>query len=317
MLQEIELIFQLEGCSVVKILKSVGLIFLSLTMLGIMVLFEVKDLPVGSSIAGIVLGFSFPALVVSFQDISDTIDWKVSQRKLVRGGFLKKDTPVRISFAYLFRIKIGDKYLLVRNARGTEKFQPVGGVYKLFGNEKIALKNLYQVMDDDKISIDESSKNDYRLRLANQHLRRFVKRFDNGASREQLQDLSREFREEMVDTGIVNWNEITYRVCGRYISKLEYGKHFQIYELLLADIVELIPTKDQEKDLELLMKNQSDKYIIATSVEIKALGINTDIGKLSETIADHSTQIIEESEGMLVRIPKYGEIYKVAICQTE
>ena len=129
--------------------------------------------------------------------------------------------------------------------------------------------------------------------------------------------MSREFREEMVDTGLVNWNEITYRVCGRYISKLEYGKHFQIYELLLADIVELIPTKDQEKDLELLMKNQSDKYIIATSVEIKALGINTDIGKLSETIADHSTQIIEESEGMLVRIPKYGEIYKVAICQTE
>ena len=65
---------------------------------------------------------------------------------------------VRISFAYLFRIKIDGKYLLVRNTRGTEKFQPVGGVYKLFENEKIELKNLYQVMDDDKISIDESSR---------------------------------------------------------------------------------------------------------------------------------------------------------------
>jgi len=297
----------------VKILKSVGLLFLSLIMIGIIVLFEIKDWPVGSSIAGIVLGFSFPALIASFQDLFDTTDWKVSQRRLVRGGFLKKDTPVRISFAYLFRIKIGGKYLLVRNARGTGKFQPVGGVYKLFGDEKTELKNLYQVMDDDKISIDESSRNDYRLRLANQHLRKFVKRFDKGASREQLHDLSREFREEMVDTGLVNWNEIAYRVCGRHISKLEYGKHFQIYELLLADIVELMPTKDQEKDLELLMQNQSDKYIFATSAEIQALGINTGVGKLSETIADHSTKIIEENEGALIQIPEHGKIYKATI----
>ena len=168
-------------------------------------------------------------------------------------------------------------------------------------------------MDDDKISIDESSRNDYRLRLANKHLRNFVKRFDNGASREQLYDLSREFREEMVETALVNWNEITYRVCGRHISKLEYGKHFQIYELLLADIVELIPTKDQEKDLELLMQKQSDKYIFATSAEIQSLGINTDLRKLSETIADHSTKIIEENEGALIKIPEHGKIYRVSI----
>lgn len=276
-------------------------------------LFEGMDWPGGSSIAGIVLGFLFPALIASFQDLFDTTDWKVSQRKLIRGGFLKENTLVRISFAYLFRIKIDGKYLLVRNTRGTEKFQPVGGVYKLFENEKIELKNLYQVMDDDKISIDESSRNDYRLRLSNRHLRKFVKRFDNGASREQLYDLSREFREEMVDTGLVNWNEITYRVCGRHISKLEYGKHFQIYELLLADIVELIPTKDQEKDLELLMQKQSDKYIFATSAEIRTLGINTNVGKLSETIADHSIKIIEENEGALIHIPEYGNLYRADI----
>ena len=312
-LQKIKLTSRLERCNAVKILKSVGLLSLSLIMMGIIVLFEVMDWPVGSSIAGIVLGFSLPALFASFQDLFDTTDWKVSQRKLVRGGFLKKDTPVRISFAYLFRIKIGGKYLLVRNARGTGKFQPVGGVYKLLGDEKTELKNLYQVMDDDKISTDESSRNDYRLRLANQHLRKFVKRFDNGASREQLHDLSREFREEMVDTALVNWNEISYRVCGRHISKLEYGKHFQIYELLLADIVELIPTKDQEKDLELLMQKQSDQYIFATSAEIQALGINTDVGKLSETIADHSTKIIEENEGALIHIPEHGKIYRTAV----
>lgn len=296
-----------------KILKSAGLLLSSLVLLGTIVVFEINDWPAGSSVAGIIIGFSLPALLKSIQDLWDTEDWKISQRKLSRGGFIKKDSVVRISFAYLYRIKVGNKYLLVNNARGTGKYQPVGGVYKLLGNEKIELKNLYQVMDDDKISIDESSRDDYRLRLANQHLRKFVKRFDKCASRERVYDLSREFREEMVDTGLVNWNQITYRVCGRHITALEYGKHFQIYELLLADIVELIPTKDQEKDLVKLAENQSERYIFATFEEIKALGINTGIGKLSETIADHSIKVTQENEGTLVQIAERGKMYTVTL----
>lgn len=296
-----------------KILKLIGLLLLTLTMLGVVVAFEIKALPVGSSVAGIVLGFSLPAVYSSLQDISDTTDWKVSQRKLMRGGFLKKDTFVRISFAYLYRIKIGSKYLLVRNARGTGKYQPVGGVYKLFGNEKTELKNLYHIVDDDKISIDDSSRDDYRLILENQHLRKFLKRFDTKATREQLHNLGREFKEEMVDSGFVNWSQITYRVCGRHITKLEYGNHFQIYELLLADVVELVPMEDQKKDLELLARSQSEKYIFASAEDIKALGINTESGKLSETIADHSVKIVQEFEGNLIHIPEYRETYTATL----
>ena len=308
MSQEIKLTSRLERGNVMKIFKSAGLLFSSLVCLGTIVIFEIKDWPVGSSIAGIIIGFLIPVFFKSIQDLWDTEDWKISQRKLLRGGFIKKDSIVRISFAYLYRIKVGTKYLLVRNARGTGKYQPVGGVYKLLGNEKIELKNLYQVMDDDKILIDESSRDDYRLRLANQHLRKFIKRFDECASRERVYDLSREFREEMVDTGLVNWNQITYRVCGRHVTALEYGKHFQIYELLLADIVELIPTKDQEKDLVKLVENHSERYIFAAFEEIRALGINTETGKLSETIADHSIKVTQENEGTLVQIPEHGKM---------
>ena len=118
----------------------------------IIVLFEINSWPVGSSISGLVLGFSLPSLWKSIQDLTDTTEWKTSQRKLKRGDFIKDDTIIRISFAYLYRIKIGDKYLLVKNERGTGKDQPVGGVYKLFGNEKIELKNRYKVKDDNKIS---------------------------------------------------------------------------------------------------------------------------------------------------------------------
>lgn len=132
-------------------------------------------MPVGSSISGIVLGFSLPAVVTALQDITDTTNWKEAQRKLQRGKIINGDTIVRISFAYLFRIKVGDKYFLVKNERNTNKFQPVGGVYKLKDNEKIELKNLFHIMDDNKVVIDESSRNDYRLRMENRYLREFVK----------------------------------------------------------------------------------------------------------------------------------------------
>lgn len=296
-----------------KITKFFALIILSLISFGVILLFEIKEWPAGSSIAGLVLGFSLPGLWNSMQDLQDTTDWKVSQRMLKRGGFITDDTIIRISFAYLYRIKVGCKYLLVKNERGTGKYQPVGGVYHLNGNEKIELKNRFHVKDDNKVSIDESSRDDYRLRLENKYLRKFVKRFNRKAEREQIDDLSREFEEELVKTGIVNWHQITYRFCGRHITELKFGEHFQIYELLLADVVELIPTPEQEKDLQRLMTQPSDKYRFATVEEINSLGINTVTGDLVESIGDHTKKTIQENEDQLMKIPGVGKKYTVEL----
>lgn len=291
--------------------KVAGITLISLICFGAIILFECNSWPAGSSIGGLILGFSFPATVYAIQDLFDTTRWKESQRKLKRGGFITNNTIVRISFAYLFRIKVGNKYLLVKNNRGTEKFQPVGGVYKLKGKEKIELKNLFKVMDDDKIPIDKSSRDDYRLRMESKYLRKFVKRFDGKARRERINNLSREFREELIETGIVDWTTIKYRFCGRHMTTLCYSEHFQIYELLLADIVELLPNADQEKDLQQLMQQYSDAYYCATAAEIDALGIDVATGKLKETIGDHSKKIIQENEGKLMMIPGTGDTYTV------
>ncbi len=296
-----------------KIAKAVALTVLSLLCLGGILLFEIKEWPAGSSIAGIVLGFSLPGLYSSIQDLFDTTSWKASQRKLNRGGFIKDNTIIRISFAYLYRIKVGNKYLLVKNERGTGKYQPVGGVYKLLGNEKLELKNRYEVKDDNKISIDKSSRDDYRLRLENKHLRKFVKRFDHGSVREQIFNLGREFREELVEKGIVNWSQISYRFCGRHMTELRFGEHFQCYELLLADVVELLPTREQEADLECLLNQQSDLYRFVSAEEIFSLGINTAKGNLMETIADHSNKIVQENEGQLLKISGVGETYSIEL----
>ena len=296
-----------------KICKTIGLAVLSMLSVGVILLFEINNWPVGSSLAGIILGFSLPGLVNSIQDLSDNTNWKTSQRKLKRGRFIEDSTIIRISFAYLFRIKVGNKYLLVKNERGTEKYQPVGGVYKLLGNEKLELRNRYQVKDDNKIPLDKSSRDDYRLRLENKFLRKFVKRFDSKAEREQIYNLNREFREELIEKGIVSWSQITYRFCGRHMTELRFGDHFQCYELLLADVVELIPTSEQELDLEHLVKQQSDTYRFATADEITSLGVDTSKGDLRESIADHTLKIIQENEGQLMKVSGVGKTYTITL----
>ena len=118
-----------------KILKCVALLVLSVVAILIMVIFEINDLPVGSSLGGLVAGFTLEPLWASIVDFTDNTSWKASQRKLQRGKIIDKNTEVRISFAYLFRIKVNGKYFLVRNERGTGKYQPVGGVYKVHSEE--------------------------------------------------------------------------------------------------------------------------------------------------------------------------------------
>lgn len=294
-----------------KIFKFLGLAILSVVSIGVILLFEIKQWPAGSSVSGIVLGFSLPGLWNLLQDLSDTTNWKTSQRKLKRSDFIKDDTIIRISFAYLYRIKIGNKYLLVKNERGTGKYQPVGGVYKLKETEKIELKNRYHVKDDNKISIDESSRDDYRLRIENKYLRKFVRRFNKKAERERVDNLGREFKEELVEKGIIAWSQITYRFCGRHMTEIRFGEHFQIYELLLADVVELILSAEQERDLRLLMTQHSDTYCFVTAEEITSLGINIAAGFLEESIGDHAKKTIQENEGQLMNVSGVGNIYTV------
>lgn len=301
----------IKSIKLAKIMKALALAVLSVLLLYVILIFEIKDWPAGSSIAGIIIGLSLPELFKAIQDLFDTTNWKVSQRKLKRGGFIKDDTMIRISFAYLYRIKVGNKYFLVKNERGTEKYQPVGGVYKLLGNEKSVLRNKYQIIDDNKIVIDKSSRDDYRLRVENKYLRAFIRRFNRQAERERIDNLSREFREELIEKNIFNWHQIRYRVCGRHMTALHWGEHFQCYELLLADVVELVPTTEQEIDLERLKKQKSDKYYFATAEEIMSLGINTENGDLREKIADHTTKILQENERDLIKDFDYGRCYTV------
>lgn len=274
---------------------------------------EKNNISAWNTLLGIIIAYTAQWCVTAFIDCTDNSTWNEQLRMYMRKQIIKKDDPIRISFAYLFRIKVDGRYLLVPNGRGTGKYQPVGGAYKTTNKEKNHLKNNFYLSEDNKIPVDVSSKNDYRMFVPASKLKAFLRRFDKTIDRELVKNLKREFREELITTGILDFRKIRYRYCGRHLTSIEFSRHFRCYELLLADIVELLPTLEQESELRELINIGSNKYCFATKDEIEHCGIIEGTDNLKEVIADHSFKVLEETEQYLKRIRKDKGIYEVEL----
>ena len=75
-----------------KIAISLAWLVLSGILLWLTAAFQ-ETCSVGNILCGIFLGITISKLFASVQDLLDTTTWKVSQRKLERGNFIKKILP--------------------------------------------------------------------------------------------------------------------------------------------------------------------------------------------------------------------------------
>ncbi|MBZ9634619.1 hypothetical protein [Clostridium sp. FP1] len=296
-----------------KITKMFLLLLISVTSAIGAIYCELKSISVGPMLGSLIAGISIPYLILSIIDLTDNENWKSSQRKLKRAGILQKDTFIRISFAYLFRIKVDGKYFLVLNTR-TKKYQPVGGAYKFNKEEADYLRDNIPVENDDRIPVDIITKRDYRLLVKNEYLRKFVRRFNKTQYRENISDLCREFAEEIFSTNILDrsgFGALSYKYCGRHMTNVEYGSVFGHYELLLADIIEVQLSDTQEQLFRNLMGTDCKKYRFATSDEIKSLGVRFNTNELADDIANHTPKILNENTDKLMRRNKHKETITV------
>lgn len=123
-----------------------------------------------------------------------------------------RNTSIRLSISYLYRIKINDKYLLVKSNHDGN-WQPVGGVYKtLPGSEKIFEE--LNVQPDRVFQTEKGiAKCDLRVHVNGKNVIPFLRWFDSGEDRE----LSpwREFCEELITTTNIlkadNFRYINYK----------------------------------------------------------------------------------------------------------
>lgn len=260
-----------------------------------------------------IFGITFDSAKNLLFDLINYPSWKRSQKNLEKLGKLNDDTIIRISFAYLFRIKVNGKYFLVPNSR-TGKYQPVGGAYKFNEEEANYLNKKFHVENDDCIPVDKVTKRDYRLLIKNKYLRKFMRRFNKTENRENIYNLSREFEEELYATKILkkeDFGKVSYRYIGRHITEIT-NNGFRYYELLLADIVEVILTDKQEKIFKNLMHNESNSYIFATPEEIKTYGMKLGTSNLDDNIANHTFKILSENSDLLVMRNKFKGDYDIA-----
>ena len=301
--------------------KLLLLVFIIITIIIIIVLFKVTSIyncvfnDLFIYISSPILSFMITALMKVASKIHFSYAWEKKYKEVLKK---KSENYVRISFAYLFRILINGKYLLVKSERAQSYFQPVGGVYKCNEEEKKYLEYVFYAISDDCIKIDNKSNCDYRMRVPIKKLIKFIKRFDKTHNRELINDLHREFEEELIKKSIIskiNFNKIKYRYCGRHFQFLEPEQSaYHCYELLLADVVEFVPTDYQIEEFTILQSvNNKSLYYWANEEEIEKLGIKTGLDNQKPFIKNHSFKVLQKNNGKLIKNKYSGKDYSLII----
>jgi hypothetical protein len=194
---------------------------------------------------------------------------------------------IRISVAYLYRIKVDNEYLLVKS-RTRGYYQPVGGCFKTLPSSKTKFDEL-DVKPDSKFETEKGiAKNDLRLYVKGKNVIAFLEWFDSKKDRE----ISpwREFCEELISEDILPWRQFRFidyefkKKIQSPIVKLDSGGKgifvFEIYDLVIND--------EQLPILQKLKESKSEKFIWVTDDLIQTLGHNKSSKEYSYEISPHT-----------------------------
>ncbi|WP_154697349.1 hypothetical protein [Lentzea guizhouensis] len=192
--------------------------------------------------------------------------------RLLYDCFRLRKQEVRVSLSYLIRIEQQGKYLLIQGKRYPDQYQPVGGVYKF---NKSAMDNLNKlsVRADSLIPIDSVSSDDLRIRVPGKNLLTFLNWFKSGKNREV--GAFREFSEELLSEGPLkaqDFLDVRFDYVKQHVNKIRFSEHAQAYELIIADIFDIVCTDAQRAEIMKLGENQDSKFICVDAERIKRRG---------------------------------------------
>ena len=215
------------------------------------------------------------------------------------GKFRNKEIRFSISGLYKIQIPNTNKYLLVLNRRIEGQLQPVGGVYKRFGDDNLFNKWLFKP-DNCKngLDVDEKSNSDLRFIVNGKNAIDVINWYENGKERET--EPKREFIEELIETGILDskiFQSINHKHIRRYSKNLAWSDFFGCYEILIYDIFELLPNDNQKRALIELSKQKNDLskgYAIVNCDDIEQLRL-LENNKQIARIGQHSKLIINKN----------------------
>lgn len=195
------------------------------------------------------------------------IEYIIVNRKWLRLSFYSKwlgirGQRIRFSMSYLYRIKVDDKYLLVRN-NNFPHYQLVGGKYKVLEGTRSFLQKEFDAIDDPKLPNKDLMKDDFALFIPAGKAIKFLEWFNKGEDREISH--WREFYEELIEgKGKLLSKEkfpyVNYNFKGRVRTPIKRTPGWDCYELLQYDILDIIPTPEQRQELRKLQDKGDTKY---------------------------------------------------------
>ncbi len=212
---------------------------------------------------------------------------------VIKSLTIYRNKRIRLSCAYLYKIKVGDKYLLVKNSH-RESYQPVGGVFKR-NEDSSQFLNSIEFGEDEKLTNRKTCSKDLRIHIKGKQLCRYLNWYNKNKDREI--SYTREFYEELVAPGLLSKENFPYPIFSfrkRISTSLKWSRPFQYYELLIYDILELTPNEIQTKELEDLQKKGDTNYIKwADSETIRGIGYSSDNRKANYEIGDQTVLLID------------------------
>lgn len=210
--------------------------------------------------------------------------WKLYQTKI-----FKRSKPVRVTVAYLFRIEVNGKYVLIKRHKNDRVgFQPVGGAFKYFKEENRELFDKLGIEPCDHVPRDEDTDQDLRIQIRKRkNLMEFLKWFESRKNREL--DPWREFYEELVEPGLLPtsvFKHVKYVFIGKHTEGILPSPVFPIDEFRYAEIYELRPETDAQRQALAELINSED-IIFATPEEVRKGASNK-----GQTILPHTFKIL-------------------------
>lgn len=203
--------------------------------------------------------------------------WKNRRRlRLIYQCWLlgRKNEFIRFSMSYQYRIKVNDKYLLVKNSNW-DFYQHVGGKYKRLPVTQKVLKE-FGAIDDLKLPTNGLKKDDLAVFIPAKNAVKFIDWFNTCEDREISH--WREFYEELIDVkGRIlspsKFPYVNYEYKGRIRTPLKKEKGWDCMGILQYDVLDLIPTPEQQIELENLLNQGDTDYVKWADNElIQALG---------------------------------------------
>lgn len=226
------------------------------------------------SIVGAVVGMVLEAVYNWFKNNHEYIS-------IHKSLIFKRNKSVRISYAYLFRVKIQNKYLLIKGSR-IDQYQPIGGVYKYFASFKDK-KEKWEIEDEKDSSFYEQG--DLRIFIKGKYVVPFLEWIKTSENREC--DHIREFYEELVSPGYIK-EECLKSISFEYIKRVNSGVHYSVHqqsdEILVFDIIDVLGIDDTLSQFIMKTVDSHDELALVSSEEIdrqcfEKNGLSTKIGE--------------------------------------